>query len=208
LCTVQRWVSRAAGHPLTQVDWSDRPSGPIGSSSRTPRELEDLILELRRELREKSDLVLLRYVVSRALLRLHRGQKPRREMSTRCSSRRARRRVHPEVFAAEAFKDQEVERHHHERHMVVPPDPRAALEVVQSDLLLELLVVLLDPPPDLRPVHQVTEGRVLRQVGQPELGGPRRLLRPLDEQPLDRLGHPAVDMAVRRLHAKGGEGGS
>jgi len=56
LCTVQRWVSRAAGHPLTQVDWSDRPSGPIGSSSRTPRELEDLILELRRELREKSDL--------------------------------------------------------------------------------------------------------------------------------------------------------
>jgi hypothetical protein len=53
---VQRWVGRAEGQPLTRVDWGNRPSGPHQPPNRTPRKLEDLILKLRRELRENSDL--------------------------------------------------------------------------------------------------------------------------------------------------------
>jgi len=56
LHTVQRWVGRAEGQPLARVDWRDRPSSLHQSPNRTPRELENLILNLRRELREDSDL--------------------------------------------------------------------------------------------------------------------------------------------------------
>lgn len=56
LSTVQRWVTRAEGQRLCRVDWSDRPSGPRLSPTRTPREVEDLILEVRRELKQESDL--------------------------------------------------------------------------------------------------------------------------------------------------------
>lgn len=55
LRTVQRWVARAAGQRLDRVDWSDRP--PIAHTiHRTDRDTEDLILTLRRELKEQSDL--------------------------------------------------------------------------------------------------------------------------------------------------------
>lgn len=55
LATVQLWLARAGSAPLAEVDWSDRSSARhrVG---RTPRELEDLILDTRRELRERSDL--------------------------------------------------------------------------------------------------------------------------------------------------------
>lgn len=56
LLTVQRWLSREQAQPPDRVDWCDRSSGPRRSPDRTPRELEDLILKLRRELREDSDL--------------------------------------------------------------------------------------------------------------------------------------------------------
>src|SRR3712207_3176505 len=56
LDTVQRWVHRAAGQRLDRVDWSDRPAGPRVPARRTPRDLEDLVLTVRRELREQSDL--------------------------------------------------------------------------------------------------------------------------------------------------------
>lgn len=56
LLTVQRWIARAGGQPLDRVDWCDRPSGPHRPPNRTSRKLEDLILKLRRELREDSDL--------------------------------------------------------------------------------------------------------------------------------------------------------
>jgi hypothetical protein len=55
LATVQLWLRRAGDDPLDQVDWSDRP--PIAHRvRRTPAELEDLILDVRRMLREQSDL--------------------------------------------------------------------------------------------------------------------------------------------------------
>lgn len=56
LSTVQYWLNRSAGQPLDQVDWSDLPRGPHQPHNRTPLELEDLILEIRRKLRDESDL--------------------------------------------------------------------------------------------------------------------------------------------------------
>ena len=56
LATVQYWVGRAAGRRLDRVDWGDRPAGPRCAPRRTERALEDLVLSVRRELREASDL--------------------------------------------------------------------------------------------------------------------------------------------------------
>lgn len=56
LLTVQRWVHRGGKRRLDRVDFSDRRCGPREARNRTPRELEDLILELRQQLREHSDL--------------------------------------------------------------------------------------------------------------------------------------------------------
>src|SRR5882672_11497196 len=55
LHTVQRWVARAEGRRLDRVDWGDRPSRP-GRVAGTAPDLEDLILDLRRSLREDSAL--------------------------------------------------------------------------------------------------------------------------------------------------------
>ena len=56
LSTVQRWVRRAAGERLDRVDWEDRPSGCRRAINRVSVEIEDLVLRLRRELKETSDL--------------------------------------------------------------------------------------------------------------------------------------------------------
>jgi len=56
LCTVQRWVTRAAGRRLDRVDWRDRPSGARPSPRRTAAAVEGAVLALRRELREASVL--------------------------------------------------------------------------------------------------------------------------------------------------------
>lgn len=53
--TVQLWLGRAADRPLDEVDWSDRSSQPL-RRTRTRPELEDLILDIRRRLREESIL--------------------------------------------------------------------------------------------------------------------------------------------------------
>ncbi len=55
LLTVQRWVQRANGQRLDRVDWSDRPS-KAHTIHRTAAAVEDVVLMLRRELRETSDL--------------------------------------------------------------------------------------------------------------------------------------------------------
>jgi hypothetical protein len=56
LSTVQLWVTRAEGRRLDRVDWSGRPSGPHPSPERTSAELEARIVELRKELKDNSDL--------------------------------------------------------------------------------------------------------------------------------------------------------
>src|SRR5262245_4548046 len=53
--TVLLWVGRAQGQRLDRVDWSDRPHTPH-HTQRTDTHLEDLVLQLREELRQLSDL--------------------------------------------------------------------------------------------------------------------------------------------------------
>lgn len=56
LLTVQRWAKRAGDRPLDEIDWRDRPAGPHQAPKRTPQEIEDMVLRLRQELRQESDL--------------------------------------------------------------------------------------------------------------------------------------------------------
>ena len=56
LRTVQRWVARAADQRLDRVDWSDRTCGLPAPVNRTERALEDLVLTIRQQLRDTSDL--------------------------------------------------------------------------------------------------------------------------------------------------------
>jgi putative transposase len=53
--TVLHWVRHAVGQRLDRVDWSDRPHTPH-KTQRTADTIEDLVLQLRRELRQESDL--------------------------------------------------------------------------------------------------------------------------------------------------------
>src|SRR5437667_2880488 len=55
LFTVQWWVRRAEALSLEEVDWSNRSPLPA-RSSRTAPAMEDRVLSLRRELRERSAL--------------------------------------------------------------------------------------------------------------------------------------------------------
>jgi hypothetical protein len=53
--TVLLWFRHADGQRLDRVDWSDRPHTPI-HTQRTADAIEDLVLQLRRQLRQDSDL--------------------------------------------------------------------------------------------------------------------------------------------------------
>ncbi len=55
LSTVQLWAQRAHGCPLDQVSWADRSSRPR-HTRRTPWAIEDLVLRVRQELKDTSDL--------------------------------------------------------------------------------------------------------------------------------------------------------
>ena len=54
--TVLFWSRRARTHRLDRVDWSDRARGPRTPANKCSRELEDLVLSLRVQLKEQSDL--------------------------------------------------------------------------------------------------------------------------------------------------------
>src|SRR5881409_3229171 len=56
LATVQRWVARARGQRLDRVDWTDRPCGLPTPVNRTERHREDLVLTIRQQLHDTSDL--------------------------------------------------------------------------------------------------------------------------------------------------------
>ena len=62
-------------------------------------------------------------------------------------------------------KDQEAEGHETQGDVVMQPLPRPALEVIQPELLLELLVPLLDCPAAMRQGHQPGDGSILGEVG-------------------------------------------
>ena len=54
--TVLFWTRRAGTERLDRVDWADRPRGPRTPGNRSPRTMEDLVLSLRVELKQTSDL--------------------------------------------------------------------------------------------------------------------------------------------------------
>ena len=56
LATVQRWCQRARNRRLDRVDWSDAPGGCRTPKHRTSHTVEDLVLTIRKELKERSAL--------------------------------------------------------------------------------------------------------------------------------------------------------
>jgi len=54
--TVRFWLRRAEDQRLDRVDWSDRPPGRCEPVNKTSRDLEDLVVSLRRQLKETSAL--------------------------------------------------------------------------------------------------------------------------------------------------------
>jgi transposase-like protein len=74
LATVQFWRRRAGRRRLGAVDWDDRPGGCRSPANRTPGELEELVLTLRRELRDMSVLGECGAVAIRAALRERRPE--------------------------------------------------------------------------------------------------------------------------------------
>lgn len=56
LRTVQVWVSRAQDQRLDRIDWSDRPRGGRREAGSTTAQIEDLVLRLRKQLKESSPL--------------------------------------------------------------------------------------------------------------------------------------------------------
>jgi hypothetical protein len=62
----------------------------------------------------------------------------------------------------------------------------ALLIITEAEFLFQLLIIALDPPPQLCDIDQEIEGDILRQRGKPILGRLGFSLRPLDQQPLCR----------------------
>ncbi|NPV08606.1 MAG: hypothetical protein HPY83_15800 [Anaerolineae bacterium] len=56
LSTLQYWVKRAEGKPVELVDWTSHSPGPKHPPSRCSQELEDMVLEARRYLKEEDAL--------------------------------------------------------------------------------------------------------------------------------------------------------
>ena len=56
LSTLQHWLKYADGQRLDRVDWSGRRPGPSKPTNKTSQEMEDLVLTVRRELKETSAL--------------------------------------------------------------------------------------------------------------------------------------------------------
>ncbi len=53
---VDRWVERAHGKRLDRVDWANRSLGPKTPHNRSSMELEEMVLAIRKELKEISTL--------------------------------------------------------------------------------------------------------------------------------------------------------
>lgn len=56
LRTVQVWVGRTKGQRLDRIDWSDKPRGGRREAGSTSVQTEDLVIRLRKELKESSAL--------------------------------------------------------------------------------------------------------------------------------------------------------
>src|SRR3954447_706683 len=101
------------------------------------------------------------------------------------------------------FGDQEAIGCDAKRGVMVEAAPAAALEVPEPELLLELLVVAFDAPPELGKFDQALEADLLRQRREPVFGGLLLSFRPLDQEPFlrARFAQPVVAMSSSHPHA-------
>ena len=85
--------------------------------------------------------------------------------------------------------------------MMMKASPTAPFVVAESDLLLQFLVIALDPPAQFGQIDQAFEGDLLGKVGEPVLCRLGFTFRPFDQQPFFR---PAFrQLVIRKRHRTG-----
>ena len=104
-----------------------------------------------------------------------------------------------------SFGDQKAVCGNTEGGMVVEASPPAPFIVAETEFLLQLLVVALDPPSQLGDIDQTLKADLLGQCGKPIFGRLGFALRPLDQQPLFGARLAQLGIAMRRPHALPGE---
>src|SRR4029077_6601990 len=88
---------------------------------------------------------------------------------------------------------------------MVEAAPPAPFIIAEAKFLLELLIIALDPPPQLCQIDQTIEGGIFGQGGKPILGRPGFVLRPLDQKPLFSAQLAQQVIAMRRPHSPPGK---
>src|SRR5712671_7080313 len=88
---------------------------------------------------------------------------------------------------------------------MVEAAPPAPFIITKAEFLLELLIIALDPPPQLCQVDQTIEGDILGQGGKPILGRLGFVFRPLDQKPLFSAHLAQQVIAMRRPHSPPGK---
>jgi len=91
--------------------------------------------------------------------------------------------------------------------MMMNPAPVAALVMAEAELVLEFLVIPLDPPARLGNPYEALPRRAPRQIGDPGLGWLSLAVRPRDQQPLLRPRLRALGIAMGRADPHRGEAG-
>src|SRR6267378_8274266 len=81
--------------------------------------------------------------------------------------------------------------------MMMEAAPPAPFIIPKAEFLFELLIITLDPPPQLCQSNQAVESNILGQVGEPILGWLRFAFWPLGQQPFfcTRLAQQVVAMS-------------
>src|ERR1700749_298210 len=87
--------------------------------------------------------------------------------------------------------------------MMMKPAPVAALVMAEAELLLELLVIPLDPPARLGTPQEALQRRAPGQIGEPVPGWLSFAVWPLDQQPLLRPRLRALRIAMGRADPHG-----
>src|ERR1700730_10394493 len=100
-----------------------------------------------------------------------------------------------------SFGDQEAISGDAECGVMVEAAPPAPFIITKAEFLFELLIIALDPPPQLCQVDQTIEGGIFGQGGKPILRRFGFVRRPLDQQPLFGAQLAQQVITMRRPHA-------
>src|ERR1700730_12570940 len=88
---------------------------------------------------------------------------------------------------------------------MVEAAPPAPFVIAKAKLLLELLIIALDPPPQLCQIDQTIERGIFGQGGKPILRRLGFVFRPLDQKPLFSAQLVQQIIAMRRPHSSPGK---